>query len=248
MPVSEASYGAGRAAAVAVVACTVLVAALAVWAASIGPEKVVTGEVTEPTPSESGVSPTSNPTIGESPHTSLDNDAPDGELPSFVSVGLSAVLVVFVVLALVGLVMLVRLLQPPRSRRKDARRERAEFEVLPPPPAPSSVAAAIAADAGAQHRALLSGAPRNAIVECWHRFEVHAASAGVPRERWETSSEFTQRVLTMIGASPGAVASLGDVFREARFSKHDVGEDLRDFAVELLREIHESMHRSGASR
>ena len=228
------------------VACTVLVAVLAVWAASIGPDEVVTGEVTDPTPSESDVSPTSNPTIGESPHTSLDNDAPRGDLPSFVSVALSAALVVFVVLALVGLVMLVRLRQPARRRHRDVRRERVDFEVLPPPAVPTSVAASIAADAAAQHRALLSGAPRIAIVECWHRFEVHAAAAGVPRERWETSSEFTQRVLTMIGASPGAVASLGDVFREARFSKHEVGEDLRDFAVELLREIHESMHKSGA--
>ncbi len=229
----------------AVVACTVLVAVLAVWAASIGPDEVVTGEVTAPTPGESDVSPTTNPTIGESPHTSMDNDAPGGDLPSFVSVALSAALVVFVVLAVVGLVMLVRLLQPARRRRRDPRRERVEFEVLPSPTA-TSVAAAITADAAEQHRALLSGAPRIAIVECWHRFEMHAAAAGVPRERWETSSEFTQRVLTMIGASPGAVASLGDVFREARFSKHEVGEDLRDFAVELLREIHETMHKSGA--
>ena len=125
------------------------------------------------------------------------------------------------------------------------RREGVEFEVLPPV-APTSVASAIAADAAAQHRALLSGAPRYAIVECWHRFEMHAATAGVPREKWETSSEFTERVLTTIGASPGAVASLGDVFREARFSRHEVGEDLRDFAVELLREIQDSLRKSGA--
>jgi hypothetical protein len=56
---------------------------------------------------------------------------------------------------------------------------------------PRRVAEAVVADADLQLAMLLEGEPRNAIVACWHRFEVQASSIGLAREPWETSSEFT---------------------------------------------------------
>ena len=44
-----------------------------------------------------------------------------------------------------------------------------------------------------------------------------------------------------------AVAGLAEAFREARFSRHEVGEDERDRAVDLLREIQAGLRRTGAS-
>ena len=47
--------------------------------------------------------------------------------------------------------------------------------------------------------------PRNAIVACWDRFEEHAERAGLARRPWETSSEFTLRLLDLVSADRGAV-------------------------------------------
>lgn len=233
---------AGRAAAVAVVACTVLVAVLATLAASIGTDDVLRGdgptrvagspEVPTPTP-DAGATPASGPDLTD-----------QHDRPTWLAVVQTIVIGGFVVAALFGCAMLLRRLRLPRLKRKAAPEEAVDFEVLPPP---SVIASAIAADADRQWQALLSGAPRNAIVACWNRFEVQAAAAGVRRERWETSSELTLRVLTAIGASPSAVIGLADVYREARFSRHEVGEELRERAVELLREIQDSLRHSGAS-
>jgi len=238
---ASASMSAGRAAAVAVVACTVLVAVLATLAASIGTDDVLRGdgptrvagtpEVPTPTP-DAGATPSG-------PDLTDENDS-----PTWLAVVQAIVIGLFVVVALFGCAMLLRRLRIPRLKRKAAPEEAIDFEVLPPA---SAIASAIAADADRQWQVLLSGAPRNAIVECWNRFEAQAAAAGVQRERWETSSELTLRVLTMIGASPSAVIGLADVYREARFSRHEIGEDLRDRAVELLREIQDSLRHSGAS-
>ena len=233
---------AGRAAAVAVVACTVLVAVLATLAASIGTGDVLRGdgptrvagtpEVPTPT-TDAGAIPASGPDLTD-----------QNDRPTWLAVVQIIVIGGFVAAALFGCAMLLRRLRLPRLKRKAAPGEAIDFEVLPPA---SAIASAIAADADRQWQALLSGAPRNAIVACWNRFEVQAAAAGVQRERWETSSELTLRVLTTIGASPSAVIGLADVYREARFSRHEVGEDLRDRAVELLREIQDSLRHSGAS-
>ncbi len=91
--------------------------------------------------------------------------------------------------------------------------------------------------AGEQHAALLQGSPRNAIVACWHRFERIARRAGVPPEPWETANEFTARVLTDLGADPHALAWLAGLYREARFSDHELTESDRRSAQAALEEI-----------
>ena len=83
-----------------------------------------------------------------------------------------------------------------------------------------------------------TGAPRNAIVAAWLDLETSAAATGLPRLPAETSTEYTERV---IGAWPVDRERLGDLaalYREARFSVHELGESHRDRAISDLRVLH----------
>ena len=91
------------------------------------------------------------------------------------------------------------------------------------------------------------GEPRNAIVACWHRFELQATRGGVRRKPWQTTSEFVLGVLDLVGADRGAVGRLADLYREARFSDHPMTDEHRRAALEALEEIHRSLRpRAGA--
>jgi hypothetical protein len=130
-----------------------------------------------------------------------------------------------------------------RSRdRPDAPAEEVEFDVLA---MPEPLARELAAGAAAQRDVLQSGTPRNAIVEMWNRFEVQAEASGARRRPWETSSEFTLRVLEAVEADSTAVASLAALYREARFSDHELTEQHRNAALEALAVIHAGL--AGAS-
>ena len=120
-------------------------------------------------------------------------------------------------------------------RRPEPPPEEVEFDVLE---GPRRLAEEITRDAAEQRRVLLEGSPRNAIVECWHRFEQQAAEAGLERHPWETSSEFTLRMLDLVAADSGAVAELAVLYREARFSTHSLDEAARERAVADLDAIH----------
>ena len=127
--------------------------------------------------------------------------------------------------------------------------ERWQLRRRPPPPPPEvdfdvvetarRVAGSIARDAEQQRRLLTDdGQPRNGIVACWHRFEEQAADTGVVREDWETSAEFTLRVLDLVEADSGPVTRLAALYREARFSDHPLDESHRTAALAALDAIH----------
>ncbi len=63
------------------------------------------------------------------------------------------------------------------------------------------------------------------------------------REPWETSSEFALRILDMVRADTSAVSALAELFREARFSEHEVTEADRSAAIDRLAQIHASLGR-----
>jgi hypothetical protein len=86
--------------------------------------------------------------------------------------------------------------------------------------------------------ALAQGSPRNAIVECWLRLEEDVAAAGLPRHVSETSAEFTTRVLGWYAIDPAPIADLAALYREARFSRHELGQGERDRALVALRRVH----------
>lgn len=116
------------------------------------------------------------------------------------------------------------------------------LEVLP------DVVGSLSADAEAQRAALRRGAPRNAIVECWLRLEATVAAAGVEPDPAETSDELTRRVLARHRVDPGALDELAALYREARFSDHQMGEPSRQRAIEALDAVHADLATRGSRR
>jgi hypothetical protein len=226
---------------VAVLGATALLLVLVTWAASIGPDRVVSGGHIE------AVHPT-QPTAGTTAPSARDPLAAlrtkNGEPPGWQS-ALAFVLEILTVCVLLFLAgrLLARLpqlwLARPRRRRRRAERQDVEFEVIG---SAQQVTEVIAEDAEEQrHELEVAGEPRNAIVACWHRFELQAQRAGVERRTWQTTSEFVLGVLDQVGADRGAVARLGDLYREARFSDHPMTDAHRAQALAALDEIHSSL-------
>jgi hypothetical protein len=131
-------------------------------------------------------------------------------------------------------------------RHREPRPEKVEFDVLEDP---TPLLEEMRRDATEQFELLLGGQPRNAIVAAWDRFEEQAERVGVARKLWETSSEFTLRLLDAVAAAPSAVTRLAALYREARFSEHEITESNRESAVAALRDIHTSIGiHAGVSR
>lgn len=123
-------------------------------------------------------------------------------------------------------------------RRPQPKAVNVEFDVLDDP---EPLADEIRSDAALQLELLMGGTPRNAIVACWDRFEEQAERVHVARRPWETSSEFTMRLLDAVAADSAAVARLERLYHEARFSAHEIDESRRESAVEALQAIHASL-------
>jgi len=220
----------------AVLGCTLLVSLLVTWAASIGPDKVLEGKGADLITITGTGSPTASTTTATT--EVLESPPPPSDPPLLFLVIAVVVESAVAVLLLVALYFAGRFLW---GRRRLGRREpqvQVDFDVIEPP---SAVAEAMTRDAAEQRRLLLGDDPRNGIVACWNRFEVQAAHAGVARRTWETSAEYTLRILDLVDADEGAVSLLAARFREARFSEHDVTEENRQQAVEALDRIHATL-------
>jgi len=162
--------------------------------------------------------------------------------PVFLALGL-----VIKVLALVCVLWLlyrgVRKFLEYLSERKPRRAtpkgpEDVDFDVLDDP---EPLVQEIRRDADEQFELLLGGQPRNGIVACWDRFEEQAERINASRKPWETSSEFTLRLLEAVSADEVAIARLEALYREARFSDHEMDETRREEAVAALRQVHASL-------
>lgn len=114
-----------------------------------------------------------------------------------------------------------------------------DFEVLP------DLVRALNADAADQRAALRRGAPRNAIVECWLRLEAVVGRAGLNRDPADTSTEFTSRVLAAYSVDRAALLELSALYREARFSTHQMGEPEREAAIAALDALHDGLRAHG---
>lgn len=232
---TRAARQAWRTVAATVGACLLLT--LVGWAALSGPSPVLTG----PGPLISArTTSTSEPPINEV-DTTAENVArgpESGNLGSIVITVIGAAMVVFAGLAIAGLLYALgrRAWTAWRFRRRYDAPPAFDFETVESG-GRTSARRAMASDADEQLRMLLEGQPRNAIVACWHRFEVQAVEAGLARHPWETPSEFAIRLLDRAEVDPAAVSRLLDLYREARFSGHDLDEDDRVAATAALREI-----------
>ncbi len=126
-----------------------------------------------------------------------------------------------------------------RRRRERIIAPSGDFAALPG--APVDDTPELALDLEAHLGALADGDARNAIVACWLRLERDVADAGLPRSPAETSAEFTERVLARAVVDTAAVVGLAESYREARFSRHVLGDPERDRALDALRRIHASL-------
>jgi hypothetical protein len=106
---------------------------------------------------------------------------------------------------------------------------------------PGDLDVEVAWDLGAQLDALSHGSPRNAVVACWQRLEDDIDAAGIERSPAETAAELTERVLRRAVVDSEAVFELADLYREARFSSHDLSDRERARAMVALRRIHGSL-------
>lgn len=165
---------------------------------------------------------------------------PAGAVPSWIG---TVVHLLLLAVALVALAFLVRvLLRWVRDKATEA----------PPPPAEPfeaiEVSEAVLADADEQMRALEGGSPRNAIVACWVRVEQSAAHAGLARRPSETSTQFTMRMLHSQATGATAITRLASLYREARFSQHEMSEADRDQARASLAVVHDAFRRARDAR
>jgi len=216
---------------------------LVTWAASIGPQQVVTDPGNPPTnvsvpPTTATAAPDKD--AGPPPEGTGDHDV----LFTVVAV-VATLLATLVMLAVVLTVVRWLLTRDWRRRRHEPEPAEVEFDPLE---APSVLAEALVRGAPGQRADLQTGSPRNAIVECWHRFEELAEATGVRRMPWETSSEFTLRLLDRVSADDPAVSELAHLYRDARYSRHEVSEDSRDRATAALDRIHRSLGSRTESR
>lgn len=221
-------------------ALAALVIVIATWAASVGPDPVFRGEGEGSRSEQSAPPDSADPLAAPEDDDDVERRGEEREPPGWLQVlGFLAQLgaaLVFLYL-LVRLVGLARRLWPGRRSRRESPEE-IDFDVIE---SSEVVARAIVRDGPDQIALLQEGAPRNGIVECWHRFEVQARSAGLGRKPWETSSEFTLRLLDLVEADVEAVSTLAGLYREARFSDHDVEEVERRRALDALERIHRGL-------
>lgn len=211
---------------------------VAVWAATTGPVGMLRspGRLTTPAPH---TEPAQTATADQGPGN-LREVTKDVQLQFDLS--WLGDLIAWTVLIGVCLAALIgaRWLWVHRWHRPD-RPEAVDFEVLP-----DAVSEALRADAAAQLRAVEDGSPRNGIVACWLRLQEVLTEAGVAPRRSETSAEFVVRTLHSIDIDPRAIGELAALYREARFSAHELGEDRRTAAREALHALHEELRARGA--
>ena len=223
-------------------AATVLVALVGVllvtWAATVGPSGVIEGD--GPTLDHDGAtlfiqpSATTSAPVPESVPPEEKSGDGDGSALGNLFVNILTVLFALVLVGLLfaaALIGLPRLRDAVRERRGEPDPETTGFAVVD---TPERLARALSEDADRQRSLLAEGSPRNGIVQCWHRFEQLAEEAGLGRRVWETPGEFALRLLTTVDADEDAAYSLTLLYREARFSHHELEESAREDALDAL--------------
>jgi hypothetical protein len=122
-----------------------------------------------------------------------------------------------------------------RGRRGDPPEIEVEDEVAPPP----------LADAVAQGlRDLDQGGPGEGVVASWVQLERAAADAGTHRAAPDTPSELAGRLIDRHPVSSAPLLRLADLYREARFSRHQLPESARAEARAALEQLRAELEAS----
>jgi len=88
--------------------------------------------------------------------------------------------------------------------------------------------------------------PRRAVVAAYARMETSLARHGMRRAPSETPLEYLRRVLLGLTARGDAVQSLTALFQEARYSRHEIDQEMKKTAISALAAIREDLRGAGA--
>lgn len=218
------------------------VAVLLVWSASTGPANLTEGLPHQPVVSDtpthadgSGASHGARRTSEDTGHAQASGSRFQWLDDAF---GLAVVLAGLWVLGAVvrGLLNVVVARLPEKQLVVD----------LDPRPDVAAGREAVTRERDRMREALASSDVRNGIVACWVLLEEAAETAGVAPRPTETPTEFVVRFLHALDVDPRPVARLTDLYREARFSTHPMGEQERARAESALAAVHEELARAGA--
>lgn len=113
--------------------------------------------------------------------------------------------------------------------------------VMPGDPLPDVAEAQVQLDLVAASVALATGRPKEAIIRCWLQVQDDVANAGVPVLETETSAEYVQRVISAVSIDPTPIEKLAALYGEARFSKHEMGDERRTQASECLTQVNDAL-------
>jgi hypothetical protein len=86
--------------------------------------------------------------------------------------------------------------------------------------------------------------PREAVIACYSRLQDLADRVGARRDA-DTPAELMSRLIGTSEVSPSAVSSLTVLFERAKFSRHEIDEEMRDQALKALREIRQGLIAGG---
>jgi hypothetical protein len=89
---------------------------------------------------------------------------------------------------------------------------------------------------------------REAVVQAWLLLGRAAAETGTAPRAAETAAEYARRLAAERGLPAGAVAALAELYREARFSTHEVRPEQRDRAREHLLALRAALAERPADR
>ena len=90
--------------------------------------------------------------------------------------------------------------------------------------------------------------PRRAVIGAYARMERSLAAAGLPRTPAEAPEEYLERVLEEVSVSPRVAGRLTALFAWARFSRHDVRQEMKDEAIETLIALQDELAAAEAAR
>jgi uncharacterized protein DUF4129 len=79
--------------------------------------------------------------------------------------------------------------------------------------------------------------PRRAVIAAYARMERSLAAHGIPRRRFEAPHEYLSRVLAEVSGGRLAATRLTALFERARFSPHEVDENMKASAIEAIESL-----------
>ena len=149
-------------------------------------------------------------------------------------------IIVLVAVAVFVLVAVVRSIRDTLARhRVDPDEEGAVGELTPE---------RLRAAAQESEELLARGTPSNGVIAAWVSLEDAITSAGIHQNEARTPAEIVTAVMRSYAVDAGALDRLASLYREARFSRHEVGEDMRDQARAALRQVTADLARAEAPK